>query len=88
MMPDTTQPVYVAPRANQTAGTAIRIKLSDGSSWPRPYTADMDRSPSWAARYDHDGISRSELLQLAAMADAYGYLICETTRARRGYGCA
>lgn len=58
-----------------------RIELSDGSSWPRPCMGGDDRSVTWAARYST--LTREELMQLVALADAYGYLVCETTQKRR-----
>lgn len=58
-----------------------RIKLSDGSSWPRPCMGRDDRSVTWAARYST--LTREELMQLVTLADAYGYLVCETTQKRR-----
>lgn len=60
-----------------------RIKLSDGSSWPRPFLESDDRTPSWAARYAADSLTRSEIMQMASMCDAYGYLVCETDRQKR-----
>ncbi len=58
-----------------------RIKLSDGSSWPRPCMENDDRPANWAARYST--LTRAEILELASIAEAYGYLICGTTATRR-----
>ncbi len=65
-----------------------RIIVSDGSSWPRPAMESDDRhSPAWRARYAEDTLSRSDLLTLASIADAYGYLIAESTREKRDLVC-
>lgn len=66
----------------------LRIKLSDGSSWPRPAMEfDEYYGVGHKARYNPEAITREDLLQLAAIADAYGYLLIETTRARRDFVC-
>lgn len=57
------------------------IKLSDGSLWPRPCMESDDRPTSWAARYST--LTREEIMRLASIADSYGYLVCETDRAKR-----
>lgn len=66
----------------------IRVTLSDGSSWPRPaLESDEWNGVGWKARYNPDQLTRGELLQLASIADAYGHLLCETTRERREFVC-
>jgi hypothetical protein len=68
--------------------TALRIKLPDDSSWPRPaLESDPVSGAGWKARHCPDTLTRGEILQLAAIADAYGYLLCETTQKRRDYVC-
>ena len=66
----------------------IRIKLPDDTTWPRPALESDDyNGVGWKARYSPDHLTRGDLLQLAAIADAYGYLVCETTQKRRDYVC-
>lgn len=63
--------------------TGHRIKLPDGSSWPRPaMETDETYGPAWTARYAPHAIDREDLLYLAAVADAYGHLVSTPSAAR------
>lgn len=64
----------------------LRVKLPDGSSWPRPaIDADEWCGIGWRCRYAAESITRNDLLTLASIADAYGFLVCGTTQKRREY---
>jgi hypothetical protein len=66
----------------------IRLKLSDGSFWPRPaMESDEYQGVGWKCRYSPESLTREDLLQLASIADAYGYLLLETTQKRRDFVC-
>ncbi|WRQ09058.1 hypothetical protein JDBV02_00740 [Mycobacterium phage terelak] len=66
----------------------IRFELSDGSSWPRPaMESDEYYGVGWKCRYSPESLTREDLLQLASIADAYGYLLLETTQKRRDFVC-
>ena len=68
--------------------TPTRLKLPDGSSWPRPaLESDEVSGIGWRCRYQPDSITRSDLLTLAGIADAYGHLVVESTQKRRDYVC-
>lgn len=66
----------------------MRLKLPDGTSWPCPaMKSDESNGPAWRVRYTPENLSRGDLLQLASIAEAYGYLLFETTQAQRNYVC-
>lgn len=56
-----------------------RVKVSDGSSWPRP--DDDDFGLAWRLTYAEP--TKSDLLAAASVISAYEYLICSTTAERR-----
>lgn len=63
-----------------------RIKLSDGSSWPRPaLESDAECGIGWALTYSTP--SRQQLLEAAAIVRAYEHLVAESTREKRDLVC-
>ena len=63
-----------------------RIKLSDGSSWPRPaMESDDSYGVGHVLRYGNP--SRSDLLLAASVIEAYGILVAESSRLRRDFVC-
>ncbi|ACL06290.1 hypothetical protein Dalk_4612 [Desulfatibacillum aliphaticivorans] len=50
----------------------FRLKIYDGSVWPNP-ASDAFKDALWAARYGET--TKSELLELATIAEAYRDLI-------------
>lgn len=66
-----------------------RLTLTDGSSWPRPsLESDETLGIGHRLRYAEPAtLSRAELLEAAAIVDAYGALVVETTRAKRDLIC-
>lgn len=64
----------------------MRIDLSDGSSWPRPaLESDPEYGVGHTLRYGTP--TRGDLLRAAAIVDAYGYLVAESTKAKRDLVC-
>lgn len=61
---------------------AERITISDGSSWPRPALED-DAEYGVSHRIRYGKPTRADLLNAAAIADAYGYLTMEATPDKR-----
>ena len=66
-----------------------RIKLSDGSSWPRPaLESDDSHGLYWKLRrMPYEGLSQEDLTEAAEIVAAYGYLVAESTRAKRDLVC-
>lgn len=63
-----------------------RVQMSNGSSWPRPALETDERyGVGHTLRYGNP--SRTDLLEAAAIIDAYGALIAETTREQRDLVC-
>lgn len=56
-----------------------RIKLSDGSSWPRPEIERDEESIAWKLTYAPHTLTRGEQLRAASFISSYGYLIVEAT---------
>ncbi|QFG04924.1 hypothetical protein SEA_NITZEL_77 [Mycobacterium phage Nitzel] len=80
--------VVLARGGSMSDRPPIRFKLSDGSSWPRPaMESDEYYGVGWKCRYSPESLTREDLLQLASIADAYGYLLLETTQKRRDFVC-
>lgn len=66
-----------------------RIKLKDGSSWPRP-SLERDDEPGigWRLRYlSPDKLTKADLMEAASIVDAYGVLVVESTRDVRNMVC-
>ena len=69
-----------------TENDVKRIKVSDGSSWPRPaLESDEHSGVGWVLRYGKP--TRADLRKAAAIIDAYGYLVAESTREKRDLVC-
>ena len=67
--------------------TSLRIKLSDGSSWPRPaLETDEHYGVGHTLRYASD-VTRQDLMAAAAICDAYGILVAESTQRQRDFVC-
>ena len=66
-----------------------RIKLSDGSSWPRPaLESDEEFSIEWKLRYRPlTLITPEERMEAASIIAAYNYLVAESTRTKRDLVC-
>ena len=65
-----------------------RIKLSDGTTWPRPELEnDEIAGVGWKLRYNPQSMTRADHLYAASIISAYGYMMAETTRARRDQVC-
>lgn len=62
------------------------ITLSDGSAWPRP-ALESDEVYGIGHRLRHGVLSDDDLMEAAAIIDAYGYLVVESTRERRDFVC-
>ncbi|WKW86358.1 hypothetical protein SEA_BUDSKI_81 [Gordonia phage Budski] len=67
-----------------------RIKLSDGSSWPRPaLESDDEYGVGHRLRYlPQDKLTREDLLLAATICDSYGYMVVELTQRRRNAVCS
>lgn len=67
----------------------LRLKLPDGSSWPRPaLVTDEENGIEWRLRYAPlADLTREELLVVAEIVAAYGILTAESTKQRRDYVC-
>lgn len=64
------------------------IKLSDGSSWPRPaLEGDDNVSVEWKLRHAPDQVTREDMLVAASIISAYGYLTVDSTRNKRDLVC-
>ena len=65
----------------------MSILIGDGSSWPRPaMEADEDYGIGHKLRYSAT-LTKSDRLVAASIIDAYGYLVAESTRAKRDLVC-
>lgn len=63
-----------------------RVMVTDGSSWPTPDLATGETfGLGWVLRYGEP--TRTDLLKAAAIIDAYGYLVAESTREKRDLVC-
>jgi hypothetical protein len=67
----------------------IRKTISDGSTWPRPALESDNEYGladilSWKPLAD---VTQSQLLEAAEIIDAYGYLVMESSRAKRDLVC-
>ena len=63
-----------------------RIKISGGSSWPRPsLESDEELGLAWMLTYGTP--SRDHLLEAAATIRAYDYLVGCSTRVKRDLVC-
>lgn len=63
-----------------------RIKVSDGSTWPRPaLESDERHGVGHTLRYGTP--TREDLMEAAAICDAYGHLVAESTQAKRDLVC-
>ena len=72
--------------ATQYAEKVTRVKVSDGSSWPRPaLESDDEYGVGYTLRYGTP--TRSDLLKAAEIIDAYSYLVAESTREKRDLVC-
>jgi len=56
---------------------ALRVELSDGSTWPRPaLESDQEYGIGHRLRYaPMESLTRDDLLLAASVIDAYGYLV-------------
>ena len=64
------------------------IKLSDGSSWPRPaIEGDENLSVEWKLRHAPDRLTREDMLVAAEIISAYGYLTVDSPRPKRDLVC-
>jgi hypothetical protein len=65
-----------------------RIRVSDGSSWPRP-AIDSDVVPGigWKLTHTPDQLTRTDLLEAASIISAYGHLVAASTQAKRDLVC-
>lgn len=66
-----------------------RIKLSDGSSWPRPaLETDVAYGIGHRLRYTPvENLRRGDLMEAASIIDAYSYIVAESTKAKRDLVC-
>ena len=65
-----------------------RVKVSDGSSWPRPYVEnEEDVGIEWKLRYAPRLLTRSDFLEIASIISAYGHLVTTSTQANRNLVC-
>lgn len=60
------------------------VKLKDGTVWPLDLNTEDTRHErlGWKCRYDRENISKTDLLLLAEVCDAYMYLIYSTNKRR------
>lgn len=60
----------------------MRIRVGDGSTWPRPSLA---RDPEYGVGHKlrYGSPSKSDLLEAASVIDAYGFLLLHTTARQR-----
>jgi hypothetical protein len=83
--------VGVGGVADDTRGRELMISktISDGSSWPRPALDNDEKNGiEWELRYAPlADITRSDLLVAAGIISAYGYLVMESTQAKRDLVC-
>ena len=64
-----------------------RVKVSDGSSWPRPaLESDDTLGIGWRLRHKPT-LTREEILEAAEIVSAYGYLVTQSTREKRDMVC-
>jgi len=63
-----------------------RIKISDGSSWPRP-DIEADEGCGLAWRLTYTTPTRQELLAAASVISAYEHLVLGSNRAKRDLVC-
>lgn len=61
---------------------SARIKISDGSSWPRP-SLERDDEYGIGHKLTYGKPTRGELLEAAQIISAYGYLVVEAPRMKR-----
>jgi hypothetical protein len=77
--------------ADDPRGRKLMISktISDGSNWPRPAVgSDEENGIEWELRYAPlADITRSDLLVAAGIISAYGYLVMDSTRAKRDLVC-
>lgn len=79
-------PEHVCWRDPVTESTQQRITIGDGSSWPRPALESDEKSGvGWVLRYGDPTIG--DLLEAAAIIDAYSHLVAESTQAKRDLVC-
>lgn len=65
-----------------------RIKVSDGSTWPRPHVeSDEEVGIEWKIRFAPDQLTQSDLLGAAAIISAYEHLVLGSTRSKRDLVC-
>jgi hypothetical protein len=59
-----------------------RMKLSDGSSWPRP-SLERDDEYGIAHRLIYGNPTQADLVEAASIIGAYGYLVVDASRQKR-----
>lgn len=66
-----------------------RIKISDGSTWPRPALESDDSTGLYwkLVRMPFEGLSQEDLTEAASIISAYGYLVAESTQEKRDLVC-
>lgn len=65
-----------------------RIKLSDGSTWPRPaLESDDEVGIGWKLTHAPDQLTRPDLLEAASIVAAYGELVYAASREKRNLVC-
>lgn len=62
------------------------ITLSDGSAWPRP-ALESDPEYGLGHRLRYGTPTRADILEAAAIINAYGHLVVEASRDRRNFVC-
>ena len=55
----------------------------DGTTWPFPFDTTDNDSPAWKARYAPNRLTKSDLYELADIADAYRTMITHPCRSVR-----